>query len=120
MYDIAIIGAGPAGSIAASVLAQAHLKVIFLDRAQFPRDKPCGDLVAPEAVDILREVGAGDLFDQHDFFSISKVKMVSTRRQAVELRFGRAAYVVPRTEFDEILRQNALSCGATFCQFDAL
>ena len=120
MYDIAVIGAGPAGSIAASLLAQAHLNVIFFDRAEFPRDKPCGDLVSPEAVDILREVGAGLLFDQHDFFPIYKARIVSTRKQSVELRFGRAGYMAPRAEFDELLRQNAISCGATFCRLDII
>ena len=118
MYDIAVIGAGPAGSIAASILAQAHLNVIFFDRAEFPRDKPCGDLVSPEAVDILREVGAGDLFDQHNFFPIYKARIVSTRKQSVELPFERAGYMTRRTEFDELLRQNAISCGATFCRLD--
>ena len=118
MYDIAIIGAGPAGSIAASILAHAHLNVIFFDRAEFPRDKPCGDLVAPEAVDILREVGAGDLFDQHDFFPIYKARIVSSRKQAVELPFERAGYISPRTAFDELLRQNAIASGATFCRLD--
>ncbi len=118
MYDIAVIGAGPAGSIAASILAQAHLNVIFFDRAEFPREKPCGDLVSPEAVDILREVGAGDRFDQHDFFPISKARIMSTRQQAVEFRFGRAGYMAPRAAFDELLRQNAISCGATFCRLD--
>jgi len=118
MYDIVVIGAGPAGSIAASILARAHLKVIFFDRAAFPRDKPCGDLVAPEAVDILREVGAGDRFDQHHFFPIYKARIVSSRKQSVELPFERAGYICPRTDFDELLRQHAIACGATFCHLD--
>ena len=120
MYDIAIIGAGPAGSIAASILAQAHLQVILFDRAAFPREKPCGDLVSPEAVDILREVGAGDLFDQHNFFPIHTARIVSTRKQAVELRFERAGCTAPRAAFDELLRQNAIASGATFCRLDIL
>jgi flavin-dependent dehydrogenase len=119
-YDIAVIGAGPAGSIAASILAQARLRIIVFDRAEFPRDKPCGDLVAPEAVDILREVGAGDRFDQHEFFPIDRAKIVSARKQSVELRFGRAGYVAPRAVFDELLRQHAIACGAEFCRLDIL
>ena len=118
MYDIPIIGAGPAASIAASILAQAHFQVILFDRAAFPRDKPCGDLVSPEAVDILREVGASDRFDQHDFFPIHTARIVSTRKQAVELRFGRAGYTAPRVAFDELLRQHAIASGVTFCRLD--
>jgi menaquinone-9 beta-reductase len=118
MYDVAVICAGPAGSVAASFLAQARRKVIFFDRAEFPRDKPCGDLVAPEAVDILRQVGAGDRFDQYNFFPIYKARIMSTRKRWVELPFERAGYISPRTAFDELLRQNALCCGATFCHLN--
>jgi menaquinone-9 beta-reductase len=120
MYDVAVIGAGPAGSVAASFLARARRKVILFDRAEFPRDKPCGDLVAPEAVDILREVGAGDRFDQHNFFPIYKARIVSSRKRWVELPFERAGYISPRTAFDELLRQNALCCGATFCHLNII
>jgi geranylgeranyl reductase family protein len=118
MYDVAVIGAGPAGSIAASILAQAHARVLLVDRAAFPRDKPCGDLVSPEAVDIVRVVGAGARFDQHNFFPIDTARLVSARKRAVELRFGRAGYVAPRSAFDALLWQHAIACGATFHQLE--
>jgi menaquinone-9 beta-reductase len=93
MYDVAIIGAGPAGSVAASFLAQARRKVIFFDRAEFPRDKPCGDLVAPEAVDILRQVGAGPRFDQHNFFPIYKARIIPPANGGLSFRLrGRDTY----------------------------
>src|SRR5437588_805367 len=41
-YDAMVVGAGPAGSTAARELAGAGAKVLLLDRAKFPRDKPCG------------------------------------------------------------------------------
>src|SRR6266446_8779065 len=41
-YDAIVVGAGPAGSTAARELAAAGAKVLLLDRAKFPRDKPCG------------------------------------------------------------------------------
>src|SRR4029077_2154314 len=41
-YDVAIVGAGPAGSTAAYHLATAGARVLLLDKATFPRDKPCG------------------------------------------------------------------------------
>ena len=48
---------GPAGSIAALVLARAGAQVRLLDRARFPRDKLCGDTLNPGALAILRRLG---------------------------------------------------------------
>ena len=41
-YDAIVVGAGPAGSTAARTLAEGGARVLVLDRARFPRDKPCG------------------------------------------------------------------------------
>lgn len=54
MHDVLICGAGPAGSLAALILARAGARVLLLDRARFPRDKLCGDTVNPGAVSLLR------------------------------------------------------------------
>jgi menaquinone-9 beta-reductase len=55
--DVLIIGGGPAGSIAALVLARAGVRVTILDRATFPRDKLCGDSVNPGAMALLARHG---------------------------------------------------------------
>ena len=55
--DVVIVGAGPGGAAAASVLASAGAEVVMLERARFPRDKSCGDGVTAHAVDILEEMG---------------------------------------------------------------
>jgi menaquinone-9 beta-reductase len=55
-YDIAIIGAGPAGATCALALRDAGLRVALLDRAAFPRDKVCGDAIPARAVRVLEEV----------------------------------------------------------------
>jgi flavin-dependent dehydrogenase len=56
-----IVGAGPAGAIAAIVLARAGVRVAVLDRARFPRDKLCGDTVNPGALAILDRLGLSDV-----------------------------------------------------------
>jgi flavin-dependent dehydrogenase len=55
--DVLICGAGPAGAIAALVLARAGVRVRLLDRARFPREKLCGDSLNPGALGILARLG---------------------------------------------------------------
>jgi flavin-dependent dehydrogenase len=56
-HDVLIAGAGPAGCVAAIVLARAGARVRLLDRATFPRDKLCGDTLNPGALGVLRRLG---------------------------------------------------------------
>ena len=52
-YDVIVVGAGPAGSTTARECAARGLSVILLDRAEFPRDKPCGGAVTVRALELL-------------------------------------------------------------------
>jgi flavin-dependent dehydrogenase len=51
-----VVGGGPAGSTAATVLARDGYRVTLLDRERFPRPKPCGECLNPGAVDLLRRL----------------------------------------------------------------
>jgi flavin-dependent dehydrogenase len=57
MFDVLVAGAGPAGAVAATILARAGARVALLDRARFPRDKLCGDSLNPGALAILARLG---------------------------------------------------------------
>jgi geranylgeranyl reductase family protein len=57
--DVIVVGAGPAGAMAALVLARAGVRVRAIDRARFPRFKLCGDSVNPGALAILARLGLG-------------------------------------------------------------
>lgn len=52
-----VVGAGPAGGLAALLLARAGREVLLVDKARFPRDKVCGACVSPTAQRVLREAG---------------------------------------------------------------
>ncbi|WP_372495205.1 FAD-dependent oxidoreductase, partial [Micromonospora phytophila] len=54
-FDVVVVGAGPAGSAAALAARRAGARVLLLDRADFPRDKACGDGIAAHALDVLDE-----------------------------------------------------------------
>jgi menaquinone-9 beta-reductase len=57
-YDVIVVGAGPAGSAAAGLFAAQGRRVLVLDKARFPRAKPCAEFVSPGGVDILERLGA--------------------------------------------------------------
>jgi geranylgeranyl reductase family protein len=57
--DVAIIGAGPGGSIAAHRLSSEGVKVVLLEQGTFPRDKTCGDAVTAEGLEALERTGLG-------------------------------------------------------------
>lgn len=59
-YDAAIIGAGPAGAATATYMARAGLRVALLDRATFPRDKPCAEYLSPAVEPLLADLGVLD------------------------------------------------------------
>jgi len=57
LFDVLIAGAGPAGAVAATLLARQGARVLVLDRARFPRDKLCGDTLNPGALAVLARLG---------------------------------------------------------------
>jgi menaquinone-9 beta-reductase len=114
-WDVVIAGAGPAGSIAALVLARAGARVALADKAAFPRDKACGDLIGPRGVRLLEELGVQvpDAGTGSDLL----VAGPSGRRSRLPA-FGGKTYaghgmVVPRRIFDDVLRAAAVAAGAT-------
>ncbi len=59
-YDVIIAGGGPGGSTTAAFLGQAGYNVLLLEKAQYPRDKTCGDAISGKSMGILRKLGLVD------------------------------------------------------------
>lgn len=63
-YDVAIVGAGPAGAASAIHFARAGYRVALIDRAAFPRHKACAEYLSPAAEPLLQALGIADLIAQ--------------------------------------------------------
>lgn len=115
MYDLIVAGAGPAGAAAAIVAARAGLRVALVDRARFPRDKACGDLLGTWAIAALAGIGiASDRFAAYP--PLRGARLYTPRASVVGARVDprvHEARVVPRIVFDAELVREARACGAT-------
>jgi geranylgeranyl reductase family protein len=114
VFDVAVIGAGPAGAAAAlsALRARPGCRVLLVDRADFPRDKACGDGIAPHALDELARLGVASVLDHA--VPVRSLRLVSPRGTTAELSVARPSYVVPRTVFDARLVDAAVARGAVF------
>ena len=105
MYDVAIIGAGPAGSIAARDLAKSGASVALID-ASHPREKPCGGGVTGRALALAGcAIGGGRPIETVTFEAGGK-------RASVPLPDADYLRVYAREAFDEALLQSAREAGA--------
>ena len=112
-WDVIIVGAGPAGSVLASLLGARGTSVLLLDRAVFPRDKLCGEFLNPGGVEILGRLGCLDVV-QSAAFVVRGMKFLSPDGTAFRGQYSGARYglAVRRTELDSLLLQHAGRAGA--------
>ncbi len=116
-YDVLIVGAGPGGCSAAWRLAGRGYRVLMVDRETFPRQKICGDGIAPRAVHALYQMGLRDQLEGR-YQVIEGVRFYSTYGGVCEARYPMGghfpdhAYIVPRLEFDDMLVKQVRSRGA--------
>ncbi|HEX4816212.1 MAG TPA: NAD(P)/FAD-dependent oxidoreductase [Nonomuraea sp.] len=111
MWDVVIVGAGPAGSAAAlrAAYLRPDLRVLLLDKDDFPRDKPCGDGIAAHGRDELARLGVPALID--DYRPVSRLTVVSPGGARVSAEAARPNHVVPRRVFDARLVAAARARG---------
>ncbi len=109
-FDVVVVGAGPAGAAAALAARRAGAGVLLLDRADFPRDKACGDGIAAHALDVLAELGVADAVAGYP--PVPALRLIAPGGGAVARALPRPAYTVPRQVFDARLVAAAVDAGA--------
>lgn len=105
-YDIIIIGAGPAGTTCALALKNSGLRVLLLDKAEFPRNKVCGDAIPGRAVSVFESVSPQDAglfrsFPRKVFTGKSAIYVDNKHR--VGINWVKEAYGCKREHFDQFL-----------------
>ncbi|HVB01762.1 MAG TPA: geranylgeranyl reductase family protein [Acidimicrobiales bacterium] len=113
-FDVIVIGAGPAGSFAALTLARGGARVALLDKAVFPRDKACGDLVGPRGLQLLSDAQ----LSPPEGLSVGDMLVIGPTDRRVRLpsaagqSYPGHGISVSRSVFDAFLQRAALDAGA--------
>ncbi|GAA1839680.1 geranylgeranyl reductase family protein [Asanoa iriomotensis] len=108
-YDVLVVGAGPAGATAAVAARRAGASVLLLDRASFPRDKTCGDGIAPHVLDVLGGLGVEDV--AAGYAPVLSLSLETPNGQAGG-RLRRPDYTIPRYVLDARIVDAAVGAGA--------
>lgn len=110
--DVAIVGAGPAGSTAAKLLSQKGIKVILVDKDKFPRDKPCGGGLTKRVLNEFRFVTDSSLIESYSYGGVLHSPSLTYEIELVkdEALVG----MVSRKKFDYALVKLAVEEGAIF------
>jgi geranylgeranyl reductase family protein len=118
--DVIVVGAGPAGSTAATYLARAGLDVLLLEKTTFPREKVCGDGLTPRGVKQLIDLGV-DTREEAGWLHNRGLRVIGGGT-VLELDWPELSdyppygVVRPRRDFDEMLAHHAQRAGARLAE----
>jgi menaquinone-9 beta-reductase len=114
MFDVAIVGGGPAGSTCAAFCAAAGLRTLLVEREKFPREKVCGDCVNPACWPVLNRLQLADRVRSLPHGTLDRVDFIGIggRQVSVGLPGGDDAEIaIKRSLLDELLLDRAVELG---------
>ncbi|MDX1740257.1 MAG: geranylgeranyl reductase family protein [Rhodothermales bacterium] len=120
MYDVIIVGAGPAGSSAAALLAREGQRVLLVDKQHFPRDKVCGDAIGGKSLAILDRLGVTQQLAQGEAVKTWGITFGAPSGDEVSIPFSprgdAPGFVCRREVFDDLVFRAAENAGAEIWQ----
>lgn len=111
-YDAVIIGAGPAGSAAATLLARAGRRVLLIEKDRFPRNKVCGELLSAGALPLFERLGVAREIEACGPEEIRGGRLELRGGGSVTFRLGKSALGLSRYRLDHLLAMHAQASGA--------
>jgi geranylgeranyl reductase family protein len=114
LFDVAIVGAGPAGSTCAAFCAVAGLRTVLLEREAFPREKVCGDCLNPACWPVLRRLDIAEQVRRLPHGKLDKVEFIAIGGEKVSVDLPRgdeSEIAVKRRFFDDALLTRARELG---------
>jgi len=115
VFDVAIVGGGPAGSTCAAFCAAAGLRTLLLEREKFPREKVCGDCINPACWPILERLELAEhiLNSSHGTANAVEFIAIGGQKLRVDLPDGdKSEIAIKRSLFDHLLLNRARALGA--------
>jgi flavin-dependent dehydrogenase len=112
MPDVTIIGAGPAGSAAAILLARRGCDVTLIEASRFPRDKVCGECLSAVGYDVLTRMGLAQVFRDLGAVELSQTAIHAASDRSLQLDLPAPMWGLSRRVLDNWLLDVARNAGA--------
>lgn len=110
--EVLIIGAGPAGSVAATALARRGVDCLIVEQSRFPREKVCGECLSAVGVDVLRRLGLLDSLLRSGARWLDRALLHAMDGAPATIALRRPMLGISRGTMDQILLQAAIDSGA--------
>jgi flavin-dependent dehydrogenase len=111
-FDVVVVGAGPAGSAASTLIARGGRRVLLLEKDRFPRPKVCGEFLSSDALPTLERLGVRVALERAGPERIDRGSIHWPGGRSVSFRLKAPAYGVSRQLLDDLLARGASDAGA--------
>jgi len=115
-FDVTIIGAGPAGTVAAVALARRGHCVALIEQHRFPRDKVCGECVSGVGIEVLERLGCADQLRGLKPSVLNRTIIHAADGASLEVQLPRPMWGLSRLAMDDFLLNAAREAGAVILQ----